>query len=118
MDLDIEQNSDYKNEETKRIIKLSGSEYEKLKTKIIHIVKEFESVDKIPKNRDIIEYYIENELENLEEESQATEMISKLNGVINKLIYDEGILIVVNQNIENDDDREISLNIDYGAYIG
>lgn len=45
-------------------------------------------------------------------------MAIKLNAVIDRLINDEGVLIVTKDDSDDKDERVLSLNIDYGAYIG
>lgn len=103
---------------------LHGAEYEKLKTAIIHTVKLFENqskiiltnLDMVAKHKDIVEYYIENNLDLIETTEQANELTIKLNAVIEKLINRDGILIVL---AESDDQQErgLSLNINYDSPI-
>lgn len=103
---------------------LHGAEYEKLKTAIIHTVKLFENqsniilinLDMVAKHKDIVEYYIENNLDLIETTEQANELTIKLNAVIEKLINRDGILIVLADS-DNQQERGLSLNINYDSPI-
>ncbi len=66
----------------------------------------------IAKHKDIIEYYLENNLENIESEEQANELTIKLNAVIERLINNEGILIITAEN-DNKQERGLSINVNY-----
>lgn len=67
-----------------------------------------------PKHKDLVEYYVEQHLQDLDNPQQAEEMTKKVNAVIENMINKEGILIV---NTENDDktQRVLSLNVNYDA---
>ncbi len=64
------------------------------------------------RHRDVIEFYIEQNLDKLTNEEQAEELSIKINSVIDRLIEKEGILIV---SMDADDrlDRELSINVNY-----
>lgn len=100
-------------------IVIKGLEYEKIKTIILHFVKDMErqgkdfiNLDKRPKFGDIIEYYLEQNLENIENESEAAELTTKLEYILNNLIDKESILIVTN-DAEDPAERVLSLNINF-----
>jgi hypothetical protein len=64
------------------------------------------------RHRDIIEFYIEQNLDKLTNEEQAEELTVKVNSVIDRLIDREGILIV-SMDSEDKLDRELSINVNY-----
>ena len=64
------------------------------------------------RQRDIIEFYIEQNLDKLTNEEQAEELSIKVNSVIDRLIDKEGILIV-SMDAEDKVDRMLSINVNY-----
>ena len=64
------------------------------------------------RHRDIIEFYIEQNLDMVQNEQQAKELTIKLDFIIERLINREGILIV---SLDNEDklERELSINVNY-----
>jgi hypothetical protein len=64
------------------------------------------------RQRDVIEFYIEQNLDKLTNEEQAEELSLKINSVIDRLIDKEGILIV-SMDAEDKVDRELSINVNY-----
>lgn len=69
-------------------------------------------LDLIAKHKDIVEHYLEDNLEQIESEEQANELTIKLNAVIERLINNEGILIVTADH-EDKHKRGLSINVNY-----
>jgi hypothetical protein len=63
-----------------------------------------------------VEYFLEHNLENIENTHQAAEIADKLNAVIERLINKEGILIVTTDN-DDKTERVLSLNVNYESPI-
>jgi len=55
---------------------------------------------------------IQEHFSNIESENEAATLTSKLNSVINHMIYKEGI-IIVESNDENDQNKTLVLNANY-----
>jgi hypothetical protein len=70
-----------------------------------------------PKHKDIVEYYLEQNLANVSGIDDAKELTDKLDGVIDRLINKEGILIVITDS-EDKHERVLSLNINYDVNLG
>jgi len=93
-------------------ITLNGKDYEKYKTAIVQFVKELEKQDIKVRQKDIIDYYIENNLDQIDGEKQALEETTKILAVVERLVNKENILIVTQEN-DNKPERVLSLNVNY-----
>lgn len=96
----------------RRKLNLSGKDYERIKNSIAHFVKELEKQELKVRQKDIVEFYIEQNFESIEDEAQALEESNKVNAVIERLIDKENILIVTEDN-RNKEERILSLNVNY-----
>jgi hypothetical protein len=66
------------------------------------------------KQKDIVEFYIEQNLERIENTEQTNELILKLDAVIETLINKEGVLIVTS-DADDKHERVLTLNVNYSA---
>lgn len=64
------------------------------------------------RHRDVIEFYIEQNMDKFTNQEEAEELSLKVNSVIDRLIEKEGILIV-SMDAEDRLDRELSINVNY-----
>jgi len=93
-------------------IKVTGTDYEKIKNVIIQFVKELEKQEIKVRQKDIVDFYIENNLENIENQQQAYEETKKIVAVIDRLVNSDNILIVTDDNTDKAE-RNLSLNVNY-----
>ena len=122
VNLDFEQEwqrdkEENENEDEKRQVKfkkISGQEYEKLKTGIIYLIKELEKKSIKPSPKTIIEHFLEERFETLETQQQAIELSEKLNSVIDRLINKENI-IIESEDPEDKNKTVLSINVNYDA---
>ena len=116
VNLDFEREWQKENEENEenKIKKITGAEYEKLKTGIIYIIKELEKKGIKASIKNIIEHYLEDKFETLETQQQAIELSEKLNLVIDRLKEKENILIA-SEDPDDKNNQILSINVNYDA---
>ena len=116
VNLDFEREWQKENEENEenKIKKITGAEYEKLKTGIIYIIKELEKKGVKSSIKNIIEHYLEDKFETLETQQQAIELSEKLNLVIDRLKEKENILIA-SEDPDDKNNQILSINVNYDA---
>jgi DNA replication licensing factor MCM6 len=107
----------------KNKIIISGGEYEKWKTRIVILIRELENNSNLKflniiilgvsvKHKDIIEYLCEENFDKLENHSEVEQFSEKINAIIERLINNDGILIVLNDD-DNKFERILSVNVNY-----
>jgi len=92
---------------------LSGKDFEKYKTAVVQFVRDLEKQDIKVRQRDIIDYYLESNLVQIENEKDALDESTRLVAVIDRIINKENILIVTEDNERDKNDRILSLNVNY-----
>jgi DNA replication licensing factor MCM6 len=118
--LTTEQNAMMEDIETvpRNKLKLTGVDYEKVKNVVIQFVKQLERQELKVRQKDIVEFYIENIVfDQIEDEQQALEESEKVKAVIERLIDKENILIVTEDGREGRGERILSLNVNYDPTI-
>ena len=93
-------------------MKISGEEFEKMKTGILYIIKQLEDKNIKVTPTAIIGKYIEDKFEVLSTENEAEKLSVTLNDVLERLIEKEGIII----RKEDPDDKNsviLSINVNY-----
>ncbi len=66
------------------------------------------------KHKDIIEFIVQENFNSIDDQNALRELAEKLNGIIERLINKDAILIVTNDD-ENKAERVISVNVNYGV---
>jgi len=96
----------------KDIIKIKGEEYEKIKTGIIYIIKNFEKMEKKCSKKNIIEKFLEEKFKSLESEKESEILVEKINGVIDRMCEKENILIKM-EDPEQIENEIYQINVNY-----
>ncbi len=112
-DVDLDFEKEYVEDKRKREnMKISGEEFEKMKTGILYIIKQLEDNNIKVTPTAIIGKYIEDKFEVLSTENEAEKLSVTLNDVLERLIEKEGIII----RKEDPDDKNsviLSINVNY-----
>ena len=112
-DVDLDFEKEYEEEKRKKEnMKISGEEFEKMKTGILYIIKQLEDKNIKVTPTAIIGKYIEDKFEVLSTENEAEKLSVTLNDVLERLIEKEGIII----RKEDPDDKNsviLSINVNY-----
>ena len=112
-DVDLDFEKEYAEEKRKKEnMKISGEEFEKMKTGILYIIKQLEDKNIKVTPTAIIGKYIEDKFEVLSTENEAEKLSVTLNDVLERLIEKEGIII----RKEDPDDKNsviLSINVNY-----
>ena len=112
-DVDLDFEKEYVEDKRKKEnMKISGEEFEKMKTGILYIIKQLEDKNIKVTHNAIIGKYIEDKFDDLSSENEAEKLSILLNDVMDRLIDKDGIII----KKEDPDDKNsviLSINVNY-----
>jgi hypothetical protein len=112
---DKEKDEQNRKAQVSRSIKISFDDYQRMAKAMALFIREKDRAERTEgvKQQELIDWYVQDHIDEINSSEDAEQMVKMLTGVINRLVSRDGILVVISDDEEDRSNRVLKVHPNY-----